>query len=243
MSVWKLLGILFAILLGLGVILFTRQTFIYYQAIRSGAANPALDQRLESTVSRLVANRNVKPEDLATLADPKAPSQGSSSAPMTIVEFVDYSCPYSRAAFESVRELAVERAGQVRLVIRDFPLEDIHPGATKAAVGARCAQEQGKFWAYHDKLFLADQRSFVENDLFDIARETGLDMGKFTECVGSGRAAILVQADQVAGLRVGVEGTPTFFFNGVRVQGAPDRASLNYIVDSFLAKTVSTTTP
>ncbi len=243
MSVWKLLGILFAVLLGLGVFLFARQTYTYYQAIRSGAVNPALDQRLESTVSRLVANRNVKPEDLAVLADPKAPAQGSSIAPLTIVEFVDYSCPYSRSAFESVRELAVERAGQVRLVIRDFPLEDIHPGATKASAGARCAQEQGKFWAYHDKLFLADQRSFVESDLFDIAREIGLHMGKFTECVGSGRAAALVQADQVAGLRVGVEGTPTFFFNGVKVQGAPDAKSLNYIVDSFLAKTASTTTP
>lgn len=243
MSVWKLLGILFAVLLGLGVILFVRQTYLYYGAIRSGAANPALDQRLESTVSRLVANRDVTDEDLAGLLDEKAPSQGPANAPLTIVEFLDYGCPYCRAAFEPVRELAVERAGKVRLVIRDFPLDDLHPGATKAAIGARCAQEQGKFWAYHDKLFLLDQRSFQEAELFDVAREISLDISKFTECVGSGRAGALVQADQVAGLRAGVQGTPTFFFNGVKVQGAPDAEALNYIVDQFLARTAATSTP
>lgn len=243
MSVWKLLGILFAVLLGLGVILFVRQTYIYYGAIRSGAANPALDQRLESTVSRLVANRDVTDEDLAGLNDSKAPSQGPADAALTIVEFIDYGCPYCRAAFEPVRELAVERAGQVRLVIRDFPLDDLHPGATKAAIGARCAQEQGKFWSYHDKLFLLDQRSFQEAELFDIAREISLDISKFTECVGSGRAGALVQADQVAGLRAGVQGTPTFFFNGVKIQGAPDAEALNYIVDQFLARTAASSTP
>lgn len=241
MSVWKLLGILFAVLLGLGLVLFVRQTYLYYTAMRTGQANPLWEKRLESTVSRLVANRDVKPEDLAALADPKAPSQGPADAPLTIVEFLDYGCPYCRAAFEPIRELAVERAGKVRLVIRDFPLDDLHPGATKAAIGARCAQEQGKFWAYHDKLFLLDQRSFQENELFDIAREISLDMNKFTECVGSGRAGALVQADQVAGLRAGVQGTPTFFFNGVKIQGAPDAETLNYIVDQFLARTASST--
>jgi protein-disulfide isomerase len=243
MSVWKLLGILFAILLGIGIVLFVRQTYLYYGAIRSGEVNPVLDKRLESTVSRLVANRNVTDEDLAALVDPKAPSQGPADAPLTIVEFLDYGCPYCRAAFEPVRELTVGRAGKIRLVIRDFPLDDLHPGATKAAIGARCAQEQGKFWAYHDKLFLLDQRSFVEADLFDIAREISLDVSKFTECVGSGRPAALVQADQVAGLRAGVQGTPTFFFNGVKVQGAPDSAALTYIVDQFLARTAASSTP
>lgn len=243
MSVWKLLGILLAVLMGLGLLLFVRQTYTYYRAIRSGEANPTLDQRLESTVSRLVANQDVKPEDLAALADPKAPSQGPSDAPLTIVEFLDYGCPYCRAAFEPVRELATSRPGQIRLIIRDFPLDDLHPGASKAAMGARCAQEQGKFWAYHDKLFLADQRSFVEDDLFGIAREVSLDIAKFTECVGSGRPAALVQADQVIGLRAGVQGTPTFFFNGVKVQGAPDAESLTYLVDQFLARTSSNPSP
>lgn len=243
MSVWKVLGILCAVLLGLGVVLFARQTYVYYQGIRRGEANPLLELRMESTVSRLVANNKVTPEDLASLADPKAPSQGPSDAPLTIVEFLDYGCPYCRQAFEPVRELASERGGKVRLVIRDFPLEDLHPGTLKASMAARCAQSQGKFWAYHDKLFLADQRSFTVEDLWQFAREVSLDIPTFTDCLESEKTRPLVEADLLAGLRAGVSGTPTFFFNGVKIQGAPSSDALNYLVDQFLAKAMSTSTP
>ncbi len=234
MSVWKLLGILFAILLGIGAVLFARQTILYYQAIQRGEANPFLEERLQSTASRLAANQNVTPEDLAALADPKAPSVGPAEAPVTIVEFLDYGCPFCRQAFEPVRELTVDRQGEVRLIIRDFPLEDLHPGATRASMAARCAQEQGNFWAYHDKLFLLDQRSFDDADLMQVAREVGLNINTFTSCLDSGRTRALVEADLLAGLQAGVQGTPTFFFNGVKVQGAPSAEALNFIVDRFV---------
>jgi protein-disulfide isomerase len=234
MSVWKVLGILLAVLLGIGAVLFARQTLLYYQAIQRGEANPFLEERLQSSASKLAANRNVTPEDLAVLADARAPSQGPADAPLTIVEFLDYGCPFCRQAFEPVRELTVERAGSVRLVVRDFPLEDLHPGVTKAAMAARCAQEQGNFWAYHDKLFLLDQRSFTDEDLTQIAREIGLNMTTFVTCLDSAQTRPLVEADLLAGLKAGVQGTPTFFFNGVKVQGAPSAEALNYIVDQFL---------
>lgn len=234
MSVWKLLGILFAVLLGVGVVFFARQTILYYQAIQRGEANPFLEERLQSTASKLAANRNVTPADLAALADLKAPSQGPADASLTIVEFLDYACPFSRRTFESVRELAIERAGDIRLIIRDFPLEDLHPGATKAAMAARCAQEQGNFWAYHDKLFLLDQRSFADEDLTRIASEIGLNTNAFVTCLDSAQTRPLVEADLLAGLKAGVEGTPTFFFNGVKVQGAPSAEALNFIADQFL---------
>lgn len=234
MSVWKVLGILSAVLLGIGAVFFVRQTLIYYDAIQRGEANPFLEERLQSTASRLAANQQVTPEDLAALADPKAPSQGPADAPVTIVEFLDYGCPFCRQAFEPVRELAVERAGEVRLIIRDFPLEDLHPGATKAAMAARCAQEQGNFWAYHDKLFLLDQRSFTDEDLTQVATEIGLNMNAFVTCLDSARTRPLVEADLLAGLKAGVQGTPTFFFNGVKVQGAPSAEALNFIVDRFV---------
>lgn len=240
MSVWKLLGILFAVLLGIGAVLFVRESYGYYQGIRSGQANPFLEQRLESTVSRLVANADVKPEDLAALADPKAPSQGPADAPLTIVEFLDYGCPYCREAFEPIREIATERAGHVRLIIRDFPLEDLHPGTLKASMAARCAQSQGKFWTYHDKLFLADQRSFTDEDLLQFAREVSLDIPAFASCMETEKTRPLVEADLLAGLRAGVSGTPTFFFNGVKIQGAPDAKSLNFLVDRFLSQATST---
>ncbi len=234
MSVWKVLGILFTVLLGIGAIFFVRQTLLYYQAIQRGDANPFLEERLQSSASKLAANQQVSAEDLAALADPKAPAQGSSDARVTIVEFLDYGCPFCRQAFEPVRELAVERSADVRLIIRDFPLEDLHPGATKAAMAARCAQAQGNFWAYHDKLFLLDQRSFTDEDLTQIAREIGLNMTTFVTCLDSAQTRPLVEADLLAGLKAGVQGTPTFFFNGVKVQGAPSAEALNFIVDQFL---------
>lgn len=239
MSVWKFLGILFAVLLGIGVVFFVRQTYFYFEAIRRGDANPFLEERLQSSVSRMAANPNVTPEDLAALADPKAPSIGPADAPLVIVEFLDYGCPFCRQAFEPIREVTLERAGSVRLVIRDFPIEDIHPGATRASMAARCAQEQGKFWAYHDKLFLLDQRSFVDEDLTQVAREVGLDVRTFAVCLDSERTRPLVEADLLAGLKAGVEGTPTFFFNGVKIQGAPSSEALNYIVDRFLEQASS----
>jgi protein-disulfide isomerase len=159
---------------------------------------------------------------------------GDASATVTIVEFLDYGCPFCRAAFEPVRESVLRHEGSVRLVIRDFPLEDIHPGATKAAVAARCAQEQGKFWAYHDKLFLLDQRSFSDQDLIDVATESGLDLSAFNSCRVSTRAKALVERDLTTGLQVGVTGTPTFFFNRVRIKGAPSAEALEYIIQRFL---------
>jgi protein-disulfide isomerase len=234
MSIWKVLGWLFGLLLAIGVILFIRQSYTYYTAIRSGATNPLLEQQLEATISRLSANQSVSNADLDHLVDPAAPSLGDASATVTIVEFLDYGCPYCRAAFEPVRESVLRHEGKVRLVIRDFPLEDIHPGATKAAVAARCAQEQGKFWAYHDKLFLRDQRSFTDEDLVDIATESGLDLSAFNSCRASSRAKALVDRDLTTGLQVGVAGTPTFFFNRVRIKGAPSAEALEFIIQRFL---------
>lgn len=236
MSIWKVLGILFAILLGIGSVLFVRQTILYYQAIQRGDTNPFLEERLQSSASRLAANTQVTPQDLAALADASAPSQGPADAPLTIVEFLDYGCPFCRQTFEPIRELAIERAGSVRLIIRDFPLEDIHPGTTKASMAARCAQEQGNFWAYHDKLFLLDQRSFTDEDLTKVAREVGIDVSSFVVCLDSARTRPLVEADLLAGLKAGIQGTPTFFFNGVKIQGAPSAEALDYIADRFLEK-------
>jgi protein-disulfide isomerase len=236
MSIWKFLGILFSVLLAIGVFFFARQTFLYYEAIKRGETNPFLEEWLQSTASRLIANQKVTAQDLAALADSTAPSLGPVDAPLTIVEFLDYACPFSRTAFESVREAAVDHAGEIRLVIRDFPLEDLHPGAIKASMAARCAQKQGNFWAYHDKLFLFDQRSFVDADLTQIAQEIGLDVGAFVTCLDSEQTRPLVEKDLGAGLRAGVQGTPTFYFNGVKVQGSPSAKAFNFIIDRFLEK-------
>jgi len=233
MSVWKTLGLLLGVLILVGALLFGRQVFTYYQAIRSGQANPLLDQQLESSVSHLLANQHPSQADLDLLADPTAPSIGSASPTLTIVEFLDFGCPYCEQAFQPVREGVLAHQDNVKLVIRNFPLEDLHPGATHAAYAAHCALEQGKFWEYHDKLYL-NQTSFTDNDLINFAQQVGLDLPKFNSCFTSDRAKQVVQHDQAVGLSAGVEGTPTFFFNGVKIQGAPSREAFEYLINRFL---------
>jgi protein-disulfide isomerase len=205
----------------------------YYRAIQSGETNPLLQARLESSVSTAIANTRVTAADLARLDKADAPSIGSKDAKLVIVEFLDFNCPFCRASFEPVRELTSKYSENVRLVIRDFPIEEIHPGATRAAHAARCVNEQGKYWAYHDKLFL-NQDTFSEDDLRRYAVEVGADEKRFQTCMQENRYLRDIEADIATGLQTGVGGTPTFFFNGKRVQGALNHETLEFIIKEFL---------
>ena len=219
----------------------------YYIAIQNGETNPLLNQRLESSLSSAIANHNVTDADLRRLYRSGAPEIGQRDGLLTVVEFIDFGCPFCRASFEPVREMTVKYKDKVRLVIRDFPIEDLHPGATLAAHGARCAQEQGKFWAYHDKLFV-NQNAFARAELDRYALEIGADTARFKQCMDEKRYMKSIEGDIADGLVAGVQGTPTFFFNGHRVQGALNAEALNIIVEQFLkpapknAKPVSTST-
>lgn len=216
-----------------GVIWFGYSVSRYYHAIRSGEANPLLEERLQSSVSSAVANSHVAASDLARLDKADAPSVGAKDAPLVIVEFLDFGCPFCRASFEPVRELTTRYSTSVRLVIRDFPIKDLHPDAVKAAHAARCANEQGKFWAYHDKLFL-NQGAFSDDDLHRYALEVGADGQRFDTCMQENRYMKDIENDMAVGLQAGVSGTPTFFFNGNRIQGGLDQKTLEFIIREFL---------
>ena len=145
-------------------------------------------------------------------------ARGPAAAPVTIFEWSDYECPYCRNAQEILQRLQGEFPDTVRLVYKDFPLGS-HPGALPAAIAARCAGVQGRFWEYHDLLFVA-QPAFARADLIGYARRLGLDAGAFTECFDSGRFRDAVLADQREGREAGVRGTPTVFINQRQVEGA-----------------------
>lgn len=141
------------------------------------------------------------------------PFKGDKNAPLTLVEFSDYQCPFCA---RHIREAlpAIEReyiqTGKLRYVFRDFPIEAIHREAFKAAEAANCAGEQDKYWEMHDRLF-ANQRALGLKDLGDHARALGLDMATFHRCLSSGKQATEIRKDIADGLRAGVRGTPTFF--------------------------------
>ena len=150
-------------------------------------------------------------------ADP-AMTRGPAAAPVTIFEWSDYQCPYCKRAQEVLARLQAEFPDTVKIAFKDFPLRS-HDRALPAALAARCAGAQGRYWEYHDLLFVA-QPDFSRDELVGYARRLGLDASPFTDCLDSARFRDAVLADQREGLEAGVRATPTFFINGRKIEGA-----------------------
>lgn len=142
---------------------------------------------------------------------------GSEKAPVQIIEFADYECPYCQKVNPDLDKLRDQFGNQVSLVYKDFPLP-MHPLAAKAAEAARCAGEQGKFWEYHDALF--QTKRLQSSDLKAEAQTLKLDQAKFDQCLDSGAKTAAVKSDAQEGLRLGIQGTPSFFINGHFMSGA-----------------------
>jgi len=160
--------------------------------------------------------------------------RGSPSAPVVILEFSDFQCPYCQSAEPTLKKLLVKYEGQVSLAYRDLPLQEIHPQAELAAEASRCAGEQGKFWEYHDLLFQNQNRLHREG-LMELARDLKLDEKQFDSCLSSGKYKSQVEEDRQAGLRTGVNGTPGFFINGNIVSGNQPQDSFEKIIEAELA--------
>jgi protein-disulfide isomerase len=182
----------------------------------------ALDIRLPSEGLRQVVE-----------SGPTDPRVGPFAAPVEIVEFSDFECPYCKRAVPTLKQILSKYRDQVKLVWKDFPLP-MHPSARSAAEAAQCANEQGKFWEYHDLLF-QHQDALTAADLISYAVGTGLKMSAFNECLESGRAKERVAAGIRDGTKHGVNATPTVFINGRIVMGAVPFESYEQVVREELA--------
>lgn len=152
--------------------------------------------------------------------------KGDTHAKVTLVEFTDYQCPFcSRHFRETMPQIENEyiKTGKVKYVLREFPLEAIHPMAFKAAEAANCSAEQGKYWEMHDRLF-ANQSALAAKDLLGYAELVGLDAGKFKPCLDSGKYAAKVRKDFTDAQKAGVTGTPTFFIGLTDPKGSEIKA-------------------
>jgi protein-disulfide isomerase len=145
--------------------------------------------------------------------------QGSGSAPVTLLEYGDYECPYCGAAYPIVKELQKRLGSELRFVFRNFPLANMHPHATLAAEAAEVVGAEGKFWEMHDSLY-EHQTALTEADLAGYARKLGVDTAKFTTELRRPVYAERVREDFASGVRSGVNGTPTFYINEVRHNGS-----------------------
>ena len=164
----------------------------------------------------------------------EGPSQGPADAPIVLAEFSDYECPFCKAAEPVVKQVLERYPTQVRLVYKNYPI-DSHPKARPAAEAALCAEEQGKFWEFHKKLFEKSPQIAPEQ-LAPIASEAGLDGAKFDECVKARRFQAKVDADLELGKKSGVAGTPAFFVNGVPIAGGRSVDDFAKAIDAELQR-------
>ncbi len=223
-------GLIVALLLGL---------FIGYQW---GYANASVKQDARAQQPQPA------PQESAPAAAPTAapqrfevsedddPARGPEDAPVVIIEFSDYQCPFCRRfRMQTYDQLFATYGDKIRFVYRDFPLSQIHPEAINAAIAANCAGEQGQYWEYHDKLFQQTQ-GLNQDAYIAYAQELGLDMEAFQACLQDPAQREEVLADRDAGVQLGVTGTPTFFINGIPVVGAQPFSVFQQIIDQELAR-------
>ena len=188
--------------------------------------------------AKVIVNLKPPPVLRAEVSVDGAPSKGPAKAPVTIVEFSDFHCPFCRRVLPTLAQLDTQYGEKIKLVFRDFPIDNLHPEASKAHEAARCANEQGKFWAYHDKLFASPPKSSPE--IFKgFAKDLGLNVTAFESCFASGKYQAAVKKDIEEGNRVGVTGTPAFFINGRIISGAQPLEAFARVIDDELARVQS----
>ncbi|MBX5481913.1 MAG: thioredoxin domain-containing protein [Myxococcaceae bacterium] len=208
------------------------------QQIASMMTRPQQQERARAFFNELRQKNNVEIKLQEPLPPKKevaatGPSKGPKDAPITIVEFSDFQCPFCSRAVGNLEEVMKAYPDKVRLVFRHYPLP-FHENAEKAAEAAMCADEQGKFWELHDWMF-KNQDKLAVADLKSQVRTMGLDGAKFDSCLDSGKFAELIKKDQDAGSALGVSGTPAFFINGMMLSGARPPEDFKRIIDAELA--------
>jgi protein-disulfide isomerase len=167
-------------------------------------------------------------------------SHKTGTGAISVVEFGDYQCPACGAAHPNVQQLLKEYEGKITFYFRNFPLTNIHPNANTAAMAAEAAGAQGKFWEMHDKLYEAQKdwsdEASPTDKLVGYAKDLGLDTEKFKKALADKEFQSIIDQDYADGEALGVQGTPTFYFNGVQHTGNASYASLRDQVEALLKK-------
>ena len=174
---------------------------------------------------------NAFPTAIVDVSVEGRPFKGPEDAKVTILEFTDFECSFCAQFYHETYKPLVARYGdRVRFVTRNFPIAQIHPHAEKAAEAAECAGDQSRYWSYHDMLF-EHQEALDEESLLRYGSDLGLDVAQFGECLSSGEKAEVIRTDMEAAFSYGVEGSPTFFINGLRIEGVVPFETLEQLVE------------
>lgn len=224
--------LLLILFLFLALVIFMAYRISYYvNAIQSGDFSAFKGEIVD--VRQLGTPSQVNRTQLETSDDPRF---GSENAKVTIVEFADFSCPYCKQNYQIFNAIRKKYADQVRFIFRDFPIVDIHPYALMGAEAASCANEQGKFWEYHDYLYSNQGSYSTKDELVEYAVNLSLDEQSFKSCLQVGRYHDEALLDLQDGIRFEVKGTPTFFFNGNRAAGVISEETFDQIIQGLLVR-------
>ena len=222
-----------------------------FEAVRQKIIDAVRDRRIAKAKAAYVQSLRSEAQVTFRLAPPRAPiamndtaARGPANAPVTLLEYADYECPYCQQIQPVIEKLEQEYKGRLAFAYKDFPLP-MHPNAEKAAEASRCAGQQGKYWEYHDQLTTTKQLDMAA--LKNHARVLKLDTAAFDTCLDSGQMAETVKAQALEAQTLGVQGTPTFFVNGRYVTGTVGYENLRAVIAEELsaseAKTGTRTTP
>ena len=224
----------------------------YYERRKSRLRQPF--EEIRDQVKKMVRNVNLqrarrdyvarlrRGADLEVrIAPPRLPvnvenahGRGPQDAPVTLVEFSDFQCPYCKRVQPTLAELFEEYEGKLRWVFKDLPLTSIHPGAVRAAEAARCAGEQGRFWEYRGALF---ELARVTDDVHsEVAQSLELDYEAWETCLDSGKYVAAVEADGAEAAVLGISGTPAFLVNGILITGAQPKESFTRLIEAELSR-------
>ena len=225
----------------------------FYEQVKARAGGQTLEQLKPRIVENLKQQQGAKlygemiaelrkASSVAVMLDPPRvtvsvdndPGQGPADAPITIICFSDYQCPFCKRVEPTVKDVLAKYPGKVRYVFRDYPLS-FHQFAQKAGEAAGCADEQGKFWEMHEKLF-ANNTALAIDNLKQYAKDIGANVEQFNQCLDGGKRAQEVTDDMNAGSAVGVTGTPAFFINGRFINGAVPLEQFTEVIDEELAR-------
>lgn len=216
----------FAVGLLLGFVIWGRDA-----AVTTVAAEPSAQQAAQP--SGQVAEVPVTPEPQYTryeIPTEGYPSLGPADAPITIVEFSDFQCPFCRRFHEETYQALLDAyPGQIRFVYRNLPLTSIHPDAMPSAIASLCANDQNAYWDYHGKLFSSE--TLTRESFIQYASDLSLNVDEFTACLDSGKHDEFIQQDMNFALDLGVQSTPTFFINGLAIVGAQPLSAFQQIID------------
>ncbi len=236
---YALLVLFFGLGLGTGYFVWGRETASKTTALADGqsAATPATNQAGNSQTGASATTDPNAPRKVTrySISEDDDPSIGPADAPITIIEFSDYQCPYCQKWQAEVwPKLQEAFPGKIRLVYRDFPLYSIHANAGPAAEAADCAGDQNKYWEFHDLLF-SGQNELGPETFQLYASNLGLDIAQFNDCVESIKYEAEVNADYTYAAQLGIQSTPTFFVNGVALIGAQPFEVFQELINQELA--------